>query len=270
MSRRIGWPWPSSEPNSIVAGVGVGVEVHHGDPAEPVRVRRRRSRRAARSSGRRRAPSGRRRLAATVVTAGSRLPRRLLDVAGRHHHVAGVETRRSRRASTRSAKRGPRPVVGAGSRWTRIACGPNRAPGAERRTPVEGRADDDDVGVGKRGRVAEVAPVDAEEGDVRAEHRAVPRHALLPLSHPLCHDRRPQKRAGRGTGTPAVACTVRLLVDEDLGELGRRGHDLAAEERRNIGIESHMSTTPTRADSTPMMKTPPMCQCGENCIVQLV
>jgi hypothetical protein len=54
--------------------------------------------------------------------------------------------------------------------------------GAVRGPAVERRAQDDDVGVRERAGVAQVAPVDAEEGDVGSVLGAIAGHAADPIS----------------------------------------------------------------------------------------
>src|SRR4028119_2367639 len=64
-----------------------------------------------------------------------------------------------------------------------------RGPGAGGRAAVEGRPEDDEVGVGGGGGVVEVAAVDAEVGDVGAVLGAVARHGVRVMvwgSDPWC------------------------------------------------------------------------------------
>ena len=61
---------------------------------------------------------------------------------------------------------------------------PKARAGPVRGAPVKGGTEDDDIGIGIRLRLVEIAPVDAEEGDVRTELRAIASHAVTLERHP--------------------------------------------------------------------------------------
>ncbi len=163
-----------------VAGVGVRVEVDHRDPAE--------AEVPGDAGG---VGPGDRVVAAEHQRdgAGRRhgvdrlLERRVghLDLPRRHLDVAGVDD--AQVLERVDAQRQVRPgavvgeVVGAAhGRRSEAGAGPVR--GAR----VERRPDDDHVGVGVRRRLVEIGGGHAEEGDVRAELGAVPRHDRPSLS----------------------------------------------------------------------------------------
>ena len=168
-------PVAPQRPELDVAGVGVRVEVDHRDPAvaehvgHPLGV--------GVGDGVVAAEHDRDR-----AGAGHLLDRRLeggqraLDVAGVHLHVAGVDDAQVLQAVGAQRQAGPRAVVG------QVVLLPDRLrpearPGSVGGAAVEGRAEDHDVRVGVRRGLVEVAPVDAEEGEVGAELLAVAGHA---------------------------------------------------------------------------------------------
>ena len=99
-----------------------------------------------------------------------------LDVTGVHLHVAGVDHREVDQAVGAQRQARPGPVVG------QVVPHPDRhrpeaGSRAGRGAAVEGCPEDDDLRVGVRRRVVEVAHRDAEEGEVGAELLAVAGHA---------------------------------------------------------------------------------------------
>ena len=103
-------------------------------------------------------------------------------LARRHLGVAGVEHPEVLQRVDAQREVRPRPVV------RQVVGLPDRLgpePGARpvRGPAVERRADDHDVGRRQRLGVLEVDGVDAEEGDVGAELRAVPGHAEVLPAH---------------------------------------------------------------------------------------
>jgi hypothetical protein len=161
-----------------VAGVGVRVEVDHRHPpvAEDVRhalgVGEGDRVVAAEDDGDRPGPGHR-------LDRGLQCGQRGLDVTGVHLDVPGVEDPQVAQpvGAQRQARPGPvvRQVVGHPDRL-----GAEAGARAVRRPAVEGGAEDDDVRAGEGRRVAEVAAVDAEVGDVGPVLGAVAGHVRRP------------------------------------------------------------------------------------------
>ena len=162
-----------------VAGVGVGVEVDHRDPAVARGAARRRWRPAARSSGRRRARAGRRR------PTPRRTRRPPAPPARARSRRAASRRRRRRRRGCPGARRRAAPGAGAsrpaaGSRSAGWPSGRTGCPGGCEVPPSNGAPTIDHVGRGQRVGVVEVDAVHAEEGDVGTELGAVPGHGGVP------------------------------------------------------------------------------------------
>ena len=163
-----------------VAGVGVGVEVDHRDPAVPevtgdaggVRQRDR-----VVAAEHQRDGAGRRHGVHGLL----QRPERALDLAGRHLDVAGVDDADvlERVDAQGQVRAGAvlRQVVG-------LPDGHRAEPGARPvgGAAVERRPDDDHVGRGQGVGVVEVHGVHAQEGDVRPELGAVSGHRAVPTS----------------------------------------------------------------------------------------
>ena len=114
-------------------------------------------------------------LVATAATASVSAASDRSMCAGRHLDVTGVEHPQVAQRVDPQREVRPGPVVAeVVGRPDRLRAEPGAGP--VRGAAVERRPDDHHVGAGERRGVGEVAPVDPEEGDVRAEHGAVPGH----------------------------------------------------------------------------------------------
>ena len=130
----------------------------------------------------------------------------LLDVAGVHLDVAGVDDREVDQAVRAKGQARPgavvREVVGHPDRHR-----PEPRARAVGGAAVEGRPEDHDVCVGIGPGVVQVAAGHAEEGDVRAELRAVARHGSDPHSANVV-SWRPRARLRSRSPDPACPATV--------------------------------------------------------------
>ena len=165
---------PDQRAELDVAGVGVRVEVQHGDPPGP---------RLLDHAGR--VGPGDRVVAAKDQRDGARprhrvhrrlqVPDRPRGVAGEHLDVARVVHPQVRQPVGAQRQGRPRSVV---REVTGLAdvLRPESGAGTVGGPAVERRAEDHHVGAREGGRVGPVAPGHAQEGDVRAELRAVTSH----------------------------------------------------------------------------------------------
>jgi len=160
-----------------VPGVGVGVEVDHRDPPVPEDV----GHALHVGIGNRVVPAenhGDRARAGDLLDGPLQRRQGDLDVPGEHLHVAGVEHPQVAQTVGPQGQRRTCPVV------RKVVGHPDRLRPEAGARPVGGAAvercaEDDDVSPGIRARIVQVAPLDTEEGDVRAVLAAVARHPTI-------------------------------------------------------------------------------------------
>ena len=188
---------PDERAELDVAGVGMRVEVQHGDPAP-----------AARACHPGDVGPGDGVVAAEDERHGTGLRHALHDhfeirarsrgVAAVHLYVAAVHDAQVLESVGAQREGGTRAIMSEIARHAQGLRAEARA-AAVRRAAVEGCPDDDHIGVGVGGRVLEVAGGHAEEGEVRAVLAAVARHPhTLGLRSRARLSCRSRGRGGRG------------------------------------------------------------------------